>query len=88
MTIILHLRSVNKGEFLLLREGVTSPMRANFTHKITKIQELPRARPLGPHQGVAVDPLGALRRPQDPMPLKKKIHPPNQNSWIRPCLAS
>nr|XP_022298598.1 uncharacterized protein LOC111107615 [Crassostrea virginica] len=61
----------------LQRECVTSSMRAQFTNKITKIQGLPGARPLGPHQGVAVDPLGALRRPQDPMPLKKKIHPPN-----------
>ena len=35
-----HLRSVDKGTFLLLREGVTSPMSANFIRKITKIQEL------------------------------------------------
>ena len=35
-----------------------------------------------------LDPLGALRQPPNPMPLKKKIHapPPNQNSWIRPCV--
>ena len=32
---------VDKGAFVLIREGVTSPMRANFTPKITKIQELP-----------------------------------------------
>ena len=28
-----HLRSVNKGAFLLLRKGVTSPMRANYMVK-------------------------------------------------------
>ena len=32
---------VDKGACVLIREGVTSPMRANFTPKITKIQELP-----------------------------------------------
>ena len=45
-------------------------------------------RPLGTHQGVALDPLGALRWAPNPMPLKKKSTPPpppNQNSWIRPC---
>ena len=30
MTIVPHLRSVDKGAFLLLREGITSPMRAKF----------------------------------------------------------
>ena len=30
---MLHLRSVDKGTFLLLREGVTSPMRANYMNK-------------------------------------------------------
>ena len=64
-----HLRTVDKGAFLLLREGVTSPMRANiwltFTPKITKIQEL--------------SPQIHLK----PMPLKKTIQPsPKQNSWI------
>ena len=33
---------------------------------ITKIQEL---RPLGPNQGFALDPLGALPRPHDPICL-------------------
>ena len=28
-----HLRSVDKGTFPLLREGVTSPMRANYIVK-------------------------------------------------------
>ena len=61
-----HLRSVDKGTFLrILREGVTSTMRANFTPKITKIQELPGTSPPGPPPGVA------LRRPPDPMPLKQ-----------------
>ena len=59
----------------------------NFTSKITKIHRSFRGlRPLGSHQGVALDPLEALRRPPDPMPLKKNPRPPpNQNSWIRPC---
>ena len=42
---------------------------------------------MGPDHGIALDPLGALKRPPNPMPLKKKSTPPppNQNSWIRPC---
>ena len=51
-----------------------------FSIKITRIKELVGASPLGPHQGVDQDPLAA----PDPMALKKKIHPLNQNSWIRP----
>ena len=39
---------------------------------------------MGPDHGIALDPLGALKRPPNPMPLKKKSTP-NQNSWIRPC---
>ena len=75
MTIMPHLRSVNKGAFLLLREGVISLINEgsqlwlNIIPKIIKIQELPGASPPGPNQGVALDPLEALRRPPDPMPL-------------------
>ena len=77
-----HLRGVEKGEFLLL----SSPMRATcnymvkFTPKITKIQELPSVRPLGPHQGVTLDPLRVLRRPRDPMPLNNP--PPPQPEFL------
>ena len=31
MTIMPHLKSVDKGAFLLLREGVTSPMKTNYS---------------------------------------------------------
>ena len=33
MTLMPHLRSVDKGAFLLLREGVTSLIRANYMVK-------------------------------------------------------
>ena len=80
-----HLRRVDKGAFLPLRESVTSPLRAitiwlNFTPKITKIQPLPgRCREI----------TGGLKTAPRPHAFKQKIHfPPNQNSWIGPCLRS
>ena len=79
MTIMPHLKSVDKGAFLLVhvREGVTSPMRDNYMVKfysqITKIQELPGAASPGSPPG------------RCPMPLKKNSTPANQKSWIRPC---
>ena len=33
MTFMPHVRSVDKGAFLLVREGVTSPIRANYMVK-------------------------------------------------------
>ena len=83
-----HLRSVDKGTFLrILREGVTSSMRANFTPKITKIQELPGASPPGPPPRRCSGPTGGLKAAPKDHAFEKKIHaPPNQNSWIRPCL--
>ena len=33
MTFMPHARSVDKGAFLLVREGVNSPMRANYMVK-------------------------------------------------------
>ena len=66
-----HFRNVDKGTFLPLREGATSPIWLNFTPKITKIQQLPG----GPKQGDALDPVGALRLPPVPMPLGKKHAP-------------
>jgi hypothetical protein len=36
-------------------------------------------RPLDPHQGFALDPLGASRQPPDPLPSTA----PFRNSWIR-----
>ena len=70
-----HLRSVYKGTFLLLREGVTSPMRADAP-KITKIQELPRASSPGSPPGRCPGPTGGLEAaPSNPMTLKK-IQPP------------
>ena len=79
MSIMPHLRSVEKGA-LLFREGVTSPLGLTilliFTTKITKNQDLPGASPLGLHQDVALDPLGALRRSRRP--------PLHLNSWIHP----
>ena len=56
----------------------------NFTPKTLKFRSFREFRPLGPHQGFALDPLGALRRPPDPMPLIINPRPPNQNSLIRP----
>ena len=37
--------------------------------KTLKIRQLPGATPLGPHQGFALDPLGAALRPPNPLPL-------------------
>ena len=34
MTFMPHVRSVDKGAFLLVREGVNSPMRANYMVKL------------------------------------------------------
>ena len=68
--------TTGQSAFLLVREGITSFTRANFTPYITKIQEIPGASLLGPPP--ALDSLGAKRRPQ-----KKSTH--NQNSWIPPC---
>ena len=74
-----HLKSVDKGAFPLLSEGVTSLMGVikwlNFTPKTTKMPGLQGALPPpGPHRGVVPDPLGVLKRP-DPMPFEKKPHP-------------
>ena len=78
MTFLPHLRCVDKGAFLLVREGVTSPVRAiymvNFIPKITKIQELPEVRPLGPHQGFA-GPIGGLKAAPRPPAFEKKNTP-------------
>ena len=68
-----HLRSVDKGMFPLLIEGVTSPMRANLLLKSLKFRSF---APWAPHHGVALDPLGALRGAPNPMPVKKKSTPP------------
>ena len=78
MTIMPHLRSVNKGAFLLLREGVISLMSAHNMVKIIKIQELPGGSSPAPiaNQGFALDPLEAFKRPTDPMALKTKSTPP------------
>ena len=70
-----HLRTVDKGTFLLLREGGTSPMRAKLYSLILLVKSLKfrsfrGLRPLGPHQGVALDP--------DPMPVEEKYTPPQQ----------
>ena len=40
--------TTGQNAFLLVREGVTKFMSANFTPYITKIQELPGALLLGP----------------------------------------
>ena len=74
-----HLRSVDKGAFLLLREGVTSPIRANymvnFTPKINKIQELTRVSPPGPPPGRCPGPTGGLKAAPRPHAFKKKSTP-------------
>ena len=51
-----HLMSVDKVTFLFLREGVTSPMRANDVVEILRVKSLKfrsfrGLRLLGPHQG-------------------------------------
>ena len=72
-----HLRSVDKGTFLrILREGITSPMKANFTPKITKIQELPGASPPWSPPGHCPGPIGGLKVTPNPMPLTKNPRPP------------
>ena len=71
-----HLRSVDKGTFLrILREGVTSPMRANFTPKIPKIQELPGASPPGPLPGRSSGPTGGLKVASKPHAFEKNPRP-------------
>ena len=72
-----HLRSVDKGTFLrILREGVTSTMRANFTPKITKIQELPGPSPPGPPPRRCSGPTGGLKAAPKDHALKKNPRPP------------
>ena len=80
-----HLRSVDKGMFPLLREGVTSPMRTNLLLKSLKFRSFRGLRPLGPPPWRCPGPIGGLKTAPSSMLLKKKIHAPsNQNSWIRP----
>ena len=81
MILIPHLRSFDKGAFLLVREGVTYPcgliIWLNFTTKITKIQMLPGTSPPGPPSGRCSGPTGgpkAAPRPQ--ISPEKKIHLP------------
>ena len=74
-----HLRSVDKGTFLRLREDVTSPMKANFIPKMTKINELPRLLPLGPPPGRCSAPTGGIIAAPKPHALnckKKSTIPP------------
>ena len=60
-----HLRSVDNGTFLLLKEG--------FMAKITKIQELPGASHPGPHVGLKATPKPhAFEKKNPPPPPKKK----------------
>ena len=70
--------SVHKGTFLLLREGVTSPMEANYMVKILLLKSLKfrsfrRIRPLklDPHNGRFPGPTGGLKAVPNSMPLKK-----------------
>ena len=72
-----HLMNVDKGTFLLLREGVTSRMRAYFTRKTTKIQELLGASPPGPPLGGCSGPNGGLKAATNPMTFFEKIHAPS-----------
>ena len=74
-----HLRSVYKGIFLLLREGVTSLMRTDYMYmvKSLKFRNFRGLHHQGPHRGVALVPRGGggLKPPPDPMPLKKTHAP-------------
>lgn len=66
--------TTGQSAFLLVREGVTSFMRANFTPYITKIQEIPWA-PTST----------GLTGSQKAAPETEKKSTHNQNSWIPPC---
>ena len=85
-----HLMSVDKVTFLFLREGVTSPMRANDMVEILRVKSLKfrsfrGLRLLGPHQGQ----LGALKRRPNPKPLEKKsTSPPPLTRILDPLLSS
>ena len=72
--------TTGQSAFLLVREGVTSFMRANFTSYITKIQEIPGLRSLGPHQHWTH--WGPKSGPRPP--LSEKIHP--QPEFLNPYL--
>jgi hypothetical protein len=69
------------------RNGVkmTSWKTCFKAYKTFKIQEFPGICPhLDLYLGFVLDPLGASRRPPDPL---IGVTPPNLNSWIRPWLS-
>ena len=68
-----HLRSVDNGTFLLLKEG--------FMAKITKIQELPGASHPGPHVG-----LKAAPKPHAHAQVRKNPLPPPQPEFLDPLM--
>ena len=55
---------------------------ARTTHRYNlknlKTHELPGASPLGPHQGLVLDPLWALRQPPDHFRLSLCVHIPSR----------
>ena len=68
------LRSVNKGAFLLAREGVISPIRANYMVKFYFLNHYNSGATWG------------LKAAPDPNAFENKsTPPPPQNSWIRLC---
>ena len=64
MTFMSHVRSVDKGAFLLVREGVNLPMRGNYMVKFHSLNH----ENSGAYRGFSP-------WAPDPMPLKK-IHAP------------
>ena len=85
MTIIRHLRSGDKGAFLPLREGVTSPMRANFTPKITKNSGASGVSAPGAPPGRCRGPTGGLKAAPRPHAFEKK-NPSPQPEFLDPPL--